>query len=118
MGDDGVPFDDAMRLAIAFYCILEPDKRAIVMALAEKYADHSLLAGAANDQLGAYLESEALLPRPPLMQGHGKFVPNEAVQTRLLSEQQRYADQLRALYVAVLEDALRRLPIAPSGTSR
>jgi hypothetical protein len=108
MADEGVtfPFDDAMRLAIAFYCILEPDKRAIVMALAEKYADPSLLASAANDQHSAPLKSKEQLLRPQRLQEDGNAVLKEAEQTRLLSKQQGYADQLRTLYIAVLEDAL------------
>ncbi|WP_338690781.1 hypothetical protein V5279_29970 [Bradyrhizobium sp. 26S5] len=30
--------EEALKLAIAFFCILEPDRRAEVLALAEKYA--------------------------------------------------------------------------------
>lgn len=30
--------DDALRLMLSFYCILEPERRAEVMALAERYA--------------------------------------------------------------------------------
>jgi quinol monooxygenase YgiN len=32
---------EALRLVIAFYCIVEPDKRAAVLALAEKLAKES-----------------------------------------------------------------------------
>ncbi|MET0675036.1 MAG: hypothetical protein ABW175_04495 [Bradyrhizobium sp.] len=38
----GRPSDeDAVRLTLAFYCILEPDKRRSVMALAEQLAKES-----------------------------------------------------------------------------
>jgi hypothetical protein len=30
--------EEALRLVLAFYCILEPDKRNEVLALAERYA--------------------------------------------------------------------------------
>jgi hypothetical protein len=30
--------EEALRLTLAFYCIMEPEKRAIVLALAERYA--------------------------------------------------------------------------------
>lgn len=30
--------EDALRLVLAFYCIMEPDKRDEVMALAQRYA--------------------------------------------------------------------------------
>jgi hypothetical protein len=33
--------EEALRLVIAFYCIMEPDKRAEVLALAEKFARES-----------------------------------------------------------------------------
>lgn len=33
--------DEALRLVIAFYCIMEPDRQAQVLALAERYADES-----------------------------------------------------------------------------
>jgi hypothetical protein len=44
VGDDGVgrpPDEDAVRLTLAFYCILEPDKRRSVLALAERLAKKS-----------------------------------------------------------------------------
>ena len=42
MGNGSTPtFDEALRLTLAFYCILEPEKRAILQGLAEKYADPS-----------------------------------------------------------------------------
>ena len=38
----GRPDDkDALRLALAFYCIMEPDKRAIILDLAEQFARSS-----------------------------------------------------------------------------
>lgn len=38
----GRPTDDeALRVVVAFYCIMEPDKRAQVLALAERYAAES-----------------------------------------------------------------------------
>lgn len=38
----GRPTDeDAVRLSLAFYCILEPDKRRSVLALAERLAKES-----------------------------------------------------------------------------
>ena len=33
--------EEALRLVIAFYCIMEPDKRAEILALAEKFAKES-----------------------------------------------------------------------------
>jgi quinol monooxygenase YgiN len=33
--------EEALRLVIAFYCIMEPDKRAEVLALAERLAKES-----------------------------------------------------------------------------
>jgi hypothetical protein len=33
--------EEALRLVIAFYCIMEPDKRAEILALAEKLAKES-----------------------------------------------------------------------------
>ena len=42
MGNGSTPtFDEALRLTLAYYCILEPEKRAILHGLAEKYADPS-----------------------------------------------------------------------------
>lgn len=35
------PDEDAIRLTLAFYCILEPDKRRSVLALAERLAKES-----------------------------------------------------------------------------
>jgi hypothetical protein len=35
------PDEDAVRLSLAFYCILEPDKRRRVLALAERLAKES-----------------------------------------------------------------------------
>lgn len=35
------PDEDAIRLTLAFYCILEPDKRHSVLALAERLAKES-----------------------------------------------------------------------------
>jgi hypothetical protein len=35
------PDEDAVRLTLAFYCILEPDKRRRVLALAERLAKES-----------------------------------------------------------------------------
>ncbi|MCC8962334.1 MULTISPECIES: hypothetical protein [Bradyrhizobium] len=35
----GRPDDkEALRLTLAFYCIMEPDKRAIILSLAEQFA--------------------------------------------------------------------------------
>jgi hypothetical protein len=45
-GDDD---QDAVRLMLAFYCILEPEKRAELLALAERYASQSEVV----DNLGA-----------------------------------------------------------------
>ena len=107
-----VSFEDAMRLAIAFYCIMEPDKRATIMALAEKYADPSLLADAMRDQSRAFLESGAawLQPEPtPQKQDRSASARVES-QTQALYRQRRYADQLRSLHVSILEDAVLRLP--------
>lgn len=44
--------DEALRLALAFYCIMEPEKRAIVLALAERYANEP------NSQGGALISEE------------------------------------------------------------
>jgi hypothetical protein len=33
--------DDALKLVVAFYCIMEPEKRAEVVALAERFARES-----------------------------------------------------------------------------
>lgn len=33
--------DDALKLVVAFYCIMEPDKRAELVALAERFASES-----------------------------------------------------------------------------
>lgn len=30
--------EEALRLTLAFYCIMEPDKRAIILSLAEQFA--------------------------------------------------------------------------------
>jgi hypothetical protein len=35
------PDEEALRLVVAFYCIMEPDKRAEVLDLAEKFASAS-----------------------------------------------------------------------------
>ena len=35
------PEDEALRLVIAFYCIMEPEKRAELLMLAEKFAKDS-----------------------------------------------------------------------------
>jgi hypothetical protein len=39
--DDATSDEEALRLTLAFYCIMEPEKRAIVLALAERYAKGS-----------------------------------------------------------------------------
>lgn len=36
--DDAAFDEEALRLTLAFYCIMEPEKRAIILALAERYA--------------------------------------------------------------------------------
>ena len=37
MSEDNIPtFEEALRLTIAFYCIMEPEKREVVKALVEK----------------------------------------------------------------------------------
>ena len=36
--DDSASYEEALRLTLAFYCIMEPQKRAIILALAERYA--------------------------------------------------------------------------------
>ena len=46
--DDNIDLDlasdaEAIRLVLAFYCILEPERRAEVMALARRYADQAAL---------------------------------------------------------------------------
>jgi hypothetical protein len=33
--------DDALKLVVAFYCIMEPEKRAEIVALAERFARES-----------------------------------------------------------------------------
>jgi hypothetical protein len=33
--------EEALRLVIAFYCVMEPEKRAEILALAEKFAKES-----------------------------------------------------------------------------
>lgn len=33
--------DEALRVVVAFFCIMEPEKRAEVLALAERYAKES-----------------------------------------------------------------------------
>lgn len=33
--------DEALRLVLAFYCIMEPEKRDALLALAERYASSS-----------------------------------------------------------------------------
>lgn len=42
--DDAPSDEEALRLTLAFYCIMEPEKQAIVLALAERYAERSRLA--------------------------------------------------------------------------
>ena len=36
--DDSASYEEALRLTLAFYCIMEPEKRATILALAERYA--------------------------------------------------------------------------------
>ena len=39
--DERVSDQDALRLVLAFFCILEPEKRSEVMALAQRYASEA-----------------------------------------------------------------------------
>ncbi|MFT4115585.1 hypothetical protein [Bradyrhizobium sp.] len=48
----GRPSDDeALKLVVAFYCIMEPDRRSEVLALAEKYAKESRVVDGATHYL-------------------------------------------------------------------
>jgi hypothetical protein len=44
--DDATSDEEALRLTLAFYCIMEPEKPAIVLALAERYAGQTQAAEA------------------------------------------------------------------------
>jgi len=94
--DEVAAFDEGLRLMLAFYCIMEPEKRAIVAALVEKYADPLRLQEAANQSSGVGSELIADLR---------KFMH----QSELLLQQRQYAQHLRALQFSIVEDAVDRM---------
>lgn len=94
--DETLPtFDDALRLVLAFYCIMESEKRAVVSALIAEYADPARLQ-ATNAQLDSTAELIADVKR-------------HLLQSELLVRQRRYAEHLQALQFSVLEDAIYRM---------
>lgn len=92
--DDIVPtFEEAMRLTIAFYCIMEPEKREVVRALVEKYANRSRLQEAAAEPTFDKVESRPPVPR----------------RVELLARQREYARHLASLQFLVIESAVEQM---------
>ena len=46
---EGATDQEALKLVLAFYCILEPDKREALLALAKRYAENSKMAAHFSD---------------------------------------------------------------------
>jgi hypothetical protein len=92
-------FDEALRLALAFYCIMEPEKRAVVMALVEKFADPSRLIDAQiQEAITLFASPESASPV-----AHQAALPNP---------HRDYVDQLRDTNFSIIENAIEQL-VAP-----
>jgi len=88
-------FDEALRLALAFYCIMEPEKRAVVMALVESYADRSRLIDAQiQDAISLFA---------------GRENESSVAQVALPSPHRDYVDQLRDTNFLIIENAIEQL---------
>jgi hypothetical protein len=98
---DTPTFDEALRLTLAYYCILEPEKRAIVMAMVEKYADRSRTMEASADKVVSLPGND---PRQSF--AVAKSTPNQA--TRLI-RQKGYLDHLRDKNFSIIENAIEQM---------
>src|SRR5690349_1458245 len=85
-------FDEALQLTLAFYCIMEPEKRAVVMALVEKYADQSRLRDVTSLH-HAVTDMSAVEP----------IARKSTLELERLIRQRDYAQQLKSLQFSVLE---------------
>ena len=99
-------FDEALRLVLAFYCIMEPEKRAVVAALIEKYADRSRLMEASAEAGGE------LFPVPTT----GRTAAAQATmrQAAVFLRQRDYVDHVRDTSFSIIENAIGQLT-RPSG---
>ena len=98
---DTPTFNDALRLTLAFYCILEPEKRAIVMAMVEKYAERSRMMDASADLVVS-------LPGNDQRQSidAAKQIPHQAAR---LIRQKEYLDYLRDKNFSIIENAIEQM---------
>ena len=98
--DTSATFDEALRLVLAFYCIMEPEKRAIIMALVEKYADHSKLSEALVE---AANELTVAATKPTA------FAQVGVRQATALIRQRDYVDHIRNTSFSIIENAIQQL---------
>lgn len=102
MSENDTPtFDEALRLTLAYYCILEPEKRAIVMAMVEKYADRSRTMEASADIVVSLPGND-----PSQSFGVAKSTPNQAAR---LIRQKEYLDRLRDKNFSIIENAIEQM---------
>ena len=93
-------FDEALRLVLAFYCIMEPERRAVVTAMVEKYADRSRLMEA-----GIEAADEKLADPTERMAAEQAG----ARQAALLIRQRDYVDHVRDTSFSIIENAIQQL---------
>jgi hypothetical protein len=102
MSENDTPtFDEALRLTLAYYCILEPDKRAIVMAMVEKYADQSRTMEESADIVVS-------LPGNDPRQSFGVAKSTRSQAARLI-RQKEYLDHLRDKNFSIIENAIEQM---------
>jgi len=104
MHDDSLPeFEEALRLALAFYCIMEPEKRAVIQALVEKHADRTRLmetsVGRAISRL-VYSEDADVESKSSAVTKAKSHLADQLVLQR------EYADHIRDLNFSILENAI------------
>lgn len=96
-------FDDGLRLALAYYSIMEPEKRAVIKALVEKYADKARLLDAMPQSASVVCESASLESDPIVLARSG------LLEVKKLIRQRDYTQHLRTLQFSIVEEGVETL---------
>ena len=96
-------FDDGLRLALAYYSIMEPEKRAVIKALVEKYADKARLLDAIPQLFSGGGESAFVGSEPIVAAKHG------LLEIKKLIQQRDYTQHLQTLQFSIVEEGIETL---------